>query len=99
MAQAQQMAPPTGIINTAFVDAEEEDEDEGELVDDVDGMEQSVPVERYLKKNAGQLHVYIYILLYVLYMYELLLYFILATFLILLSVKHIVKNNENLQCA
>ena len=60
MAQAQQMAPPTGIINTAFVDAEEEDEDEGELVDDVDGMEQSVPVERYLKKNAGQLHVYIY---------------------------------------
>ena len=98
MAQAQQMAPPTGIINTAFVDAEEEDEDEGELVDDIDGMEQSVPVERYLRKNAGQLHTYIY-LLYVLYVYELLFYFILATSLILLSVKHIVKNNENLQCA
>ena len=60
MAQAQQLAPPTGIVNTAFVDAEEEDDEEGELVDDIDGMERSVPVERYLKKNAGQLHALLY---------------------------------------
>ena len=66
MAQAQQLSPPIGIDNTAFVDAEEEEEeedDEGERVDDVDGMEQSVPVERYLKKNAGQLHVYMYLVI------------------------------------
>ena len=57
MAQTQQLPTSIGIINTAFVDAEDdEDEDEGELVDDVDAGQssQAVPVERYLKKNAGQ---------------------------------------------
>ncbi|KAL8565136.1 hypothetical protein ACOMHN_003923 [Nucella lapillus] len=59
MAQGQQAAPPPafGIINTAFVDAEEEDEEDEdeELVDDVDGVTaaQPVPADLYLKKNAG----------------------------------------------
>ncbi|KAK7103098.1 hypothetical protein V1264_018062 [Littorina saxatilis] len=55
MAQATQLAaPPVGIVNTAFIDAElDDDDDEGELVDDIDGVELSVPQERYLKKNAG----------------------------------------------
>ena len=91
MAQAQQMAPPTGIINTAFVDAEEEDEDEGELVDDVDEMEQSVPVERYLKKNAGQLHVlYITVRTALFYFGNVSCSPLCQTYS---------KNNENLQCA
>lgn len=47
-----QASPPTGIVNTAFIDAEEE----AELVDDVDGIQLSLqhPQQtRYLKKNTG----------------------------------------------
>nr|KAG5700893.1 hypothetical protein BaRGS_012300 [Batillaria attramentaria] len=47
-----QASPPTGIVNTAFIDAEEEPE----LVDDVDGMPVSLQYpqqQRYLKKNTG----------------------------------------------
>ncbi|XP_025104838.1 MAGUK p55 subfamily member 5-like isoform X4 [Pomacea canaliculata] len=44
-------APPTGFVNTAYVDAE----DDYEAADDVDGvpLSQVQPRERYLKKNAG----------------------------------------------
>jgi hypothetical protein len=44
--------PPAGIDNAAFMDMEEDDE--GELVDDVDGVELSMPSELYLRKNTGQ---------------------------------------------
>lgn len=48
-----QASPPTGFVNTAFVDAEEE----AELVDDVDGAPMSLQLpqlqQRYLKKNTG----------------------------------------------